>query len=115
MRGRWKNLILWVVMFHVVIHVEQTEFKIKIDKQGRLVIPSRVRKAMGINGESEGVLRVRGRTIIIEIVNNDIKDSVEKWYEEMKKMKIRAFSSKEETPRSKWMSDAYAKKKLGLD
>jgi len=69
---------------------------------------------LGINGESEGVLRVIGRTIIIEIVN-DIKDSVEKWYEEMKKMKIKAFSSKEEIPRSKWISDAYAKKKLGLD
>jgi len=46
-RSGWKNLILWVIMFHVVIYVEQTEFKIKIDKQGRLVIPSRVRKAIG--------------------------------------------------------------------
>jgi len=28
-RSGWKNLILWVIMFHVVIYVEQIEFKIK--------------------------------------------------------------------------------------
>jgi len=98
----------------MVKNMEQTELRIKIDKQGRLVIPSSVRKAMGITNETEGILRVRGRKIIIEIVKNNVKESVEKWYEEMKKMKVRAFSSKEEIPISKWMSDKYAKKKLGL-
>ena len=94
--------------------MEQVELKIKIDKQGRLVIPSSVRRAMGIRGETEGVLKVRRGKIIIEIVEKDIKESVEKWYEEMKKVKVRAFSSNEDISRSKWMSDEYAKKKLGL-
>ena len=29
-------------------------------------------------------------------------------------MKVQAFSSKEVIPKSKWMSDEYAKRKLGL-
>jgi len=98
----------------VVKNVEHIKLKIKIDKQGRMVIPSKVRRVLGIYDEMEGVLSVRGRKIIIEFIDNNLKERVEKWYEDMKRMKVQAFSSKEVIPKSKWMSDEYAKRKLGL-
>jgi len=96
--------------------MELPEFKVKIDKQGRIVIPSDIRKSLGIKGETECVLRVNGRRIVIEVIDSQYKKKVEEWYRKMKKMKIEAFTSKENEKEliSAWISDAYAKKKLGF-
>ena len=94
--------------------MESLELKIKIDKQGRIIIPSDIRKLLGIKGETEGILRVRGRKIIIELMDTQYKKKIEEWYQKIKNMRIQAFSSEEEVFPSAWMSDEYAKKKLGL-
>jgi len=46
-----------------VVNVEAT---IKVDKQGRTVLPKDVRKALGIDDETEMVCRVVGNRIILE-------------------------------------------------
>ena len=100
---------------HIVRNMEFPEFKIKIDKQGRIVIPSNVRKLLGIKGETECILRVKGRKIVIEVIDNHYRKKVEEWYQKRKEMKIEAFSSKEKAPTSAWISDEYARKRLGLN
>jgi len=39
---------------------------VKIDKQGRIVLPKDIRKALGIEGEAEMVCRVVGNKVILE-------------------------------------------------
>ena len=39
---------------------------IKIDKQGRVVLPKDIRRAIGIDGEAEMVCRVVGNKVILE-------------------------------------------------
>jgi len=47
----------------VVVDVEAI---IKIDKQGRIVLPKDIRKALGIEGEAVMVCRVVGNKVILE-------------------------------------------------
>ena len=42
------------------------EVTIKVDRQGRTVLPKDVRKALGMEGEAEMVCRVVGNRIILE-------------------------------------------------
>jgi len=46
-----------------VIYVEAF---VKVDKQGRMVLPKDVRKALGIEDEAEMVCRVVGNKVILE-------------------------------------------------
>ena len=47
----------------MVIYVEAI---VKVDKQGRMVLPKDVRKALGIEDEAEVVCRVIGNKVILE-------------------------------------------------
>jgi len=47
----------------MVIYVEAF---VKVDKQGRMVLPKDVRKALGIEDEAEVVCRVIGNKVILE-------------------------------------------------
>jgi len=47
----------------MVIYVEAF---VKVDKQGRMVLPKDVRKALGIEDEAEMVCRVVGNKVILE-------------------------------------------------
>ncbi|MEM2593504.1 MAG: AbrB/MazE/SpoVT family DNA-binding domain-containing protein [Candidatus Bathyarchaeia archaeon] len=44
---------------------------LKIDKQGRIVLPKDVRQALGIEGDSDLVCRVIGGRIILERFSSD--------------------------------------------
>lgn len=46
--------------------VISVEAFIKIDKQGRVVLPKDIRRAIGIDGEAEMVCRVVGNKVILE-------------------------------------------------
>ncbi len=46
--------------------VISVEALIKIDKQGRVVLPKDIRRAIGIDGEAEMVCRVVGNKVILE-------------------------------------------------
>jgi len=46
--------------------VISVEAFIKIDKQGRVVLPKDIRRAIGIEGEAEMVCRVVGNKVILE-------------------------------------------------
>ncbi|MEM3694259.1 MAG: AbrB/MazE/SpoVT family DNA-binding domain-containing protein [Candidatus Bathyarchaeia archaeon] len=63
--------------------VENMETTIKIDRQGRTILPKDVRIALGIEGETEMVCRVVGSRVILEKFS---MDSAKKAFEELEEI-----------------------------
>lgn len=86
---------------------------VKIDKQGRLVIPASIRRAFGINGETEAIVRAEGGRIIIELISRDTEGSINRWVEDALNSNLKPFT--EDIRESwKWISGEYAERKLGI-
>jgi AbrB family looped-hinge helix DNA binding protein len=82
----------------------------KINKQGRIVIPSSIRKLVGLEDEAEVLVRVDCGKMVVEPIPRDLEKMVGEWVKTV--LNIEAEPSSEET--WKWMSEDYAKRKLGL-
>ena len=93
----------------MVVNVEAT---IKVDKQGRTVLPKDVRKALGIDDETEMVCRVVGNRIILE------KFSMEAIYKAFAELEEIAPSLEFDTVKAvgedKYIDKEYALRKIGL-
>ncbi|MBS7656223.1 hypothetical protein KEJ50_07005 [Candidatus Bathyarchaeota archaeon] len=86
---------------------------LNIDKQGRVVLSTRIRKAIGIKGRGKLLARLDGSRIILELFPEDLNKRVEEWINLARNIKIEVFTEAcEESWR--WMSLEYAKRKLGL-
>lgn len=85
---------------------------IKIDRQGRILIPKEIRKILELDN-TDLKINIVGKQLIITPFRSNIKQEVDKWEEQMKKMNIEAFKVPEEK-KSKWFSEEYAKQKIGL-
>lgn len=86
---------------------------VRIDKQGRLIIPAGIRKTLGISGDTEAIIKVYGNTIIIEPILADLEKTVNEWVEKV--LSINLQLSTEDTEESwKWVGYEYAKRKLGI-
>jgi looped-hinge helix DNA binding domain, AbrB family len=83
----------------------------KIDKQGRIFMPERIREMVGIEGETEVLVRVEDGRIVIEPIPGDLEGRVEEWVRAVLSIKIEP--SPEVAGGSwKWMSEGYARRKL---
>ena len=101
-----------MVLFNQYLMVINVE-TIKIDKQGRLVIPASIRKALGISGEVEAIIRIDGNRIIIEPASTDLERAINEWIEKALSINLQPYT--EDTEESwKWMNHEYAKRKLGI-
>jgi len=93
----------------MVVNMEAT---IKVDKQGRTVLPKDVRKALGIDDETEMVCRVVGNRIILE------KFSMEAIYKAFAELEEIAPSLEFDTVKvmgeDKYIDKEYALRKIGL-
>ncbi len=104
------KLIFMAYIFHVVNNVENA---ITIDRQGRLVLPSHIREALGLKEGGQVSVRLIGSRVILEPISKDLKERVQEWATFAISVKAEAFT--EEPKESwKWMSREYAKRKLGL-
>jgi AbrB family looped-hinge helix DNA binding protein len=105
-----QNLYVWHSYFHVV---EKVENSIAIDKQGRLVLPSHIREALGLKDGGHATIRLDGSRIILEPASKSLKEKVQEWASLALTLKAEAFA--EEFEESwKWMSREYARRKLGV-
>lgn len=97
----------------MVNNMPNTNIVVKIDAQGRIVIPAKIRQMLNLTPGSKLILKVRGNSIILTKYD-DLEKRIQVWYEATQKMKIEAFTAEIEST-FKWMSEDYVKKKLGLN
>lgn len=92
--------------------VKIMELTVKVDRQGRTVLPKEVRQAIGINGNAEMVCRVVGNKIVLERFSID---SIRKAFEELEEI---APSLELDTVKiegeDKYIDREYALRKIGL-
>ena len=95
--------------------VNQMTDTIKLDKQGRIIIPIEIREKLNLH-EAELKINVIGKKIIIEPFNADLEQEVSDWESYLKSNEIKPFKIElsDEENESKWFSEGYAKQKLGL-
>ncbi|MEM2227076.1 MAG: AbrB/MazE/SpoVT family DNA-binding domain-containing protein [Candidatus Bathyarchaeia archaeon] len=93
--------------------VSIVEESISIDKQGRLVLPFRIREALGLREGGHMTIRLDGSRVILEPAPKGLEERVREWADMALSLKAEAFA---EGPEEgwKWMSLEYARRKLGL-
>ncbi len=97
-------------MFHMVVYVE---YVVRVDRQGRLVIPAPIRKRLGLDGGGKVILRVEGSRIIIEVLDEGLMERVDRWMRLA--LSLRSEVMVEGVTKSwRWMGCEYAERKLGL-
>jgi AbrB family looped-hinge helix DNA binding protein len=94
--------------------VQLVERTIRVDKQGRLVLPSNVRKQLGLrrNGGTVSV-RLDGARIVLEPVYEDLERRVAEWRKSVLALHAKPFTEQIEES-WKWISVDYARRKLGV-
>ena len=86
---------------------------IMIDRQGRLVVPSHLREALGVKDGGQISIRLDGPRLILEPAPKYTKEKVDEWAKLARDTKAEA--NAEETGESwEWMSREFARRKLGL-
>jgi AbrB family looped-hinge helix DNA binding protein len=93
----------------MVVNVERI---VKVDKQGRMILPKDIRRSLGIEGETEMVCRVVGNKIILE------KFSVEAVHKAFAELEEIAPSLELDTVKvegeDKYVDREYALRKIGI-
>jgi len=98
-------------LLHIVIFMEQI---LKVDKQGRLILPSSLRERLGLrrNGGTVSV-RLDGTRVILQPISEDLERTVREWRDMVMALHVEPFTEPAEQS-WKWMSLEYARRKLGL-
>jgi len=92
--------------------VRLLDFVLRVDGQGRIILPSRVRRALGISGGVELVCRVVGDRIILEKFS---RDSIRRAFVELEKLAPSLDADAEEFEDEYGYFDGeYALRKIGL-
>ncbi|WP_456397057.1 AbrB/MazE/SpoVT family DNA-binding domain-containing protein [Desulfurobacterium sp.] len=87
--------------------------KVKMDKFGRILIPKEIRKKLGIAGEMELEVEVKGEKILIKPTDFNLEMRVDEEISYLKNNAPKPFVSFEEG-RGKWYSKEYSLRKAGL-
>ena len=93
----------------MVVYVEAV---VKVDKQGRMVLPKDVRKALGIEDEAEVVCRVIGNKVILERFSIE---SIQKAFADLEEIAPSLeVDTVEVEGEDKYVDSEYALRKIGL-
>ncbi|MCX8189223.1 MAG: AbrB/MazE/SpoVT family DNA-binding domain-containing protein [Nitrososphaeria archaeon] len=84
-----------------------------VDKQGRIVLPSNIRKAFGLKGGDKLSIKLNESKIILEPYTEELDKKVQTWVEFASNTNAEAFTEKVRGS-WKWFSLEYAKRKIGL-
>lgn len=88
--------------------------KTKIDRYGRVLIPSEVRGRLGLNQGAPLEITVRRGELILRKVDTELNRRVEEWVKSIKASVPEPFITETRKGESKWLSREYCLKKLGL-
>ena len=89
------------------------EEAVKIDKHGRLVLPARIRRTMGLEDGGTVVLRLDGRKVIMETSPGVSEEKIRRIAETVLSNHAQMMTEVDEQT-SKWFTPEYARRKLGL-
>lgn len=89
------------------------EENITVDRQGRMVVPSHLREALGVKDGGQISIRLDGPRLVLEPAPKDLKDRSRQWADLARGTRAEALT---EEPKEtwKWMTLEYARRKLGL-
>jgi AbrB family looped-hinge helix DNA binding protein len=91
--------------------VIKVPYVLKVDKQGRVVLPIEVRRKLGVLRGGSLVLKKTDNRIFID-AGGDLEESVRRWKERIKSFDVDAKTF--EPGESKWLSEDWARRKLGI-
>ncbi|MHA1144804.1 MAG: AbrB/MazE/SpoVT family DNA-binding domain-containing protein [Candidatus Helarchaeota archaeon] len=88
---------------------------VKVDKQGRILVPAEIRRKMGLNSDSEVQLKIIGNELVIRKISSDLRADVERWKQDLLKFPVHidVVPEGKETD-DKWIGKNYAERKLGI-
>ena len=109
-------------MVNIMVEHETTEKTVEVDRQGRMVLPSRLRERLGLKKGGRVSIRLENssRVILEPRTSEKIEERVENWVNVALSTKAQIFSDERKTRQhrammgAKWMSSEYARRKLGL-
>ena len=85
---------------------------VRVDKQGRIVLPKDVRRALGIEGEAEIVCRIVGNRVILERFS---VEAVSKAFAELEEIAPSLeFDAEEVEGEDEYVDREYALRKIGV-
>ena len=91
--------------------------KVRVDGDGRIILPKKVREELGIHEGSELMLDIKGEEIVIKIHRGNLDKSLDKRVDELieflRKKAPKAFVSEVEEE-EKWLTKKYGLEKIGL-
>ncbi|MFX0065726.1 MAG: AbrB/MazE/SpoVT family DNA-binding domain-containing protein [Candidatus Hermodarchaeota archaeon] len=87
---------------------------IKIDKQGRIVIPANIRRQLSITEDTLLEISLIANQVIIRKKTGEDKETISQWKQKIENMSIEAFKEDIDEEKTKWYSEEYVRNKLGL-
>lgn len=93
--------------------VNNVEYEVSVDEQGRMVIPAPLRKLMGLSKGGRVAIKYRNGRLEIISIDKDLEKRVKWWVETVLKISPKPFSEKVEES-WKWIGREYAERKLGI-
>ena len=87
------------------------EYVLKVDRQGRVILPVELRRVLGVKNGGSIIIRKRNNRIYID-VGRELEGEVKRWKEKIKGIKIEV----EQMGRteSRWVSEDWSRRKLGI-
>ena len=100
------------ILYHVV---NIMGIPVKMDKQGRIIVPANVRNRLGITEKTDLEVTFGKNQITIRRKSGIDLEELKKWKNVIKNLDVQAFVDTNSSKESKWYSDDYVRSKLGLD
>ncbi|RLG55228.1 MAG: hypothetical protein DRN88_05920 [Candidatus Hydrothermarchaeota archaeon] len=89
--------------------VIKMEYIVRVDKQGRLVLPIELRKDLKLEKGGKIIIKRKNTRIYIE-TKTEFEDKAKEWKKKIKEIKV--IPRKLEVKETKWVSENWIKKKL---
>ncbi len=95
-----------------MVMVKKMPYNLKVDPQGRLVLPIEMRRILGVTRGGSIRLERRNNRIFFEAGGEELDRDVKRWKDRLEAMRVEAAGF--EAGESKWISEDWAKRKLGI-